>query len=117
MPDFPTDEQETFADALAEVRREFREGLPERLILIESALGVLDGGFDLAAAELVHQQSHSLKGTAGAFGADGLAGPAREISAIAGRWVDRREATVEQLSDVRRELHRLGQAVNHYLSS
>jgi chemotaxis protein histidine kinase CheA len=117
MPDLLPEEEEAFADSLAEVRREFQQGLTDRLSRMESAFAVLERGFDCGAAEVVFRQSHSLKGTAGAFGADSLTGPAREISAIARGWVGTTCTTAEELSEVRRELGRLRQAVTDYLST
>lgn len=117
MPDSPLDEQEAFANALAEVQQEFQQGLTDRLSLMESAFAKLEEGFDTDAAQKIFHQAHSLKGTAGAFGADTLVGPAREISAIARGWVDRTDTTESELSDVRRELGRLRQAVTDYQST
>jgi len=117
MPDSPLEEQEAFANALAEVQREFQQGLTDRLTLMESAFAKLEEGFDTDAAEKIFRQSHSLKGTAGAFGADILVGPAREISAIARRWVDRTSTTESELSDVRGQLVQLRRAVIHYQST
>jgi len=117
MPDLLPEEEEVLADSLAEVRREFQEGLKDRLALMESAFAVLERGFDSGAAEVVFRQSHSLRGTAGAFGADGLTGPAREISAIARGWVGQNCAAAQDLSEVRRQLDRLHHAVTDYLST
>jgi chemotaxis protein histidine kinase CheA len=115
MPDFRIEEDAGYADSVAEVRREFCEGLPNRIRLLESAVAALQGAFDSQAAEAIYFQTHSLKGTAGAFGADTLVGPAREISAIAEGWVKQGRTTSEALSEVQRELVRLTQAVTDYL--
>ena len=51
-----------FDKVMAEISREFYEGLSERLAAICSALDTLDNGFDGDAAHLFMRTAHSLKG-------------------------------------------------------
>ena len=55
----PIDPQEA-EQILAQIGREFREGLPKRLDRIRSALEILARGYDAAAAEDFYRAAHSL---------------------------------------------------------
>ena len=68
------------SDALAALRQQFKEQLPQRL----QAVRALYEGMDLQAwqaadAELLHRQVHSLTGSAGTFGMMSLSVLAREL--------------------------------------
>ncbi len=115
MPDFPPMDETSLEGAVAEVRKEFDEGLPDRLNTLTSALDSLTPGFESDAAETFFFNAHSLKGTAGAFGADDLVDPARALSEISRGWLRRGEASAQELADARDELERLREAVNGYL--
>ena len=116
MPDFPPKDEKNLEEAVAEVRKEFDSGLSGRLNTLTSALDTLQQAFESGAAETFFFSAHSLKGTAGAFGADDLVEPARELSEISRGWLKRGEASTQELADARDELERLRQAVNGYLS-
>jgi len=115
MPNKPPEDQVNLDEAVAEVRREFEEGLPGRLEILASALDSLTQKFDSGTAETFFFNAHSLKGTAGAFGADDLVGPARQLSGISRGWLKRGEASVQELTEAREELDRLREAVTVYL--
>jgi HPt (histidine-containing phosphotransfer) domain-containing protein len=117
MPDLSPEDRADYADAVAAVRREFNDGLPGRVDTLESMLEVLSGGFDPAAAETFYHQSHSLKGTAGSFGAEALVQPAAELSELGRRWFDRGAVSAAELSRARRQLAKLRAAANTNLDA
>jgi len=115
MPDFPPKDHGNLDEAVAEVRMEFDGGLPDRLNTLTSALDTLTQAFESDAAETFFFNAHSLKGTAGSFGADDLVEPARKLSEVSRGWLKRGEASAQELVDAQDELERLRQAVNGYL--
>ncbi|UCG85932.1 MAG: Hpt domain-containing protein [Gemmatimonadota bacterium] len=115
MSDLSPEDHADFADAVAAVRKEFHEGLPGRVDTLESMLEVLSGGFDRAAAETFYRQSHSLKGTAGSFGALELVEPAASMSEMGRSWLKVGTASAAELSRAEGELERLRAAVIAYL--
>jgi HPt (histidine-containing phosphotransfer) domain-containing protein len=117
MPDPSSDDRDDLANAVAAIRREFNEGLRERLGVLESSLGALGGGFDPAAAQALYYQSHSLKGTAGSFGAAELVEPAAALSAMGRSWLKAGAASPADLLRARGDLERLRAAVDAYLES
>jgi HPt (histidine-containing phosphotransfer) domain-containing protein len=114
MPDYPPKDS-SLDEAVAEVRREFDEGLLDRLDTLTTALGILTQGFKSDAAESFFFNAHSLKGTAGAFGADDLVPPARELSDRARRWLKQGQTSAQELTEAREGLERLREAVSGYL--
>ncbi len=101
-------------ELLAEIFREFREGLPVRLETLRSALEQLADG-DGEAAELFYRTAHSLKGTAPSFEADELVGPATGLAAAGLAWYEGSEPQADQISAAFEELDRLGEAVSRYV--
>ena len=116
MTDITPSDEVNLDEALAEVRKEFDRGLPERLATLSTALDVLSQSFDAGAAETFFFNAHSLKGTAGAFGADGMVQPAREMADRARQWLKQGDASARGLAAAREELERLREAVNRYLT-
>lgn len=78
--------REPVDDALAQVHREFREGLAGRVSSLRRALERLTLGHEPAAVESLFHAAHSLKGTAPSFGAHELSAPAAELTEIARVW-------------------------------
>ena len=115
MPDFPPKDEKNLEEAVAEVRKEFDSGLSERLNTLTSALDTLQQAFESGAAETFFFSAHSLKGTAGAFGADDLVPPARELSDRARRWLKQGQTSAQELTEAREELELLREAVSGYL--
>lgn len=81
-----SDRQDRVGDALADVHREFRDGLPGRLDSLRHALDRLSQGHEPAAVESLFHAAHSLKGAAPSFGAHELSAPAAELTEIARAW-------------------------------
>lgn len=96
------------ADALlAEIHREFREGLPRRLEHLHTSLERLAGGYDREAAETFYRTAHSLKGTAPAFDAHALVEPAAALSSVGRRWFEEETVNSEEIVSARENLERL----------
>jgi len=115
MPDSSPEDRADYADAVAAVRREFDAGLPGRMETLESILEVLSRGFDPAAAETFYHQSHSLKGTAGSFGALDLVPPATSLSEIGRSWAETGAVSAAEVLRAQGELEKLRAAVIAYL--
>lgn len=112
-----SDGRERAADALAEVHREFRDGLPGRLDSLRRALDRLREGREPAAVESLFRTAHSLKGTAPSFGAHELAAPAAELTELARAWREGegpRDFT--ELKRARALLSRLREAAERFVS-
>ena len=73
---------------MAEIRREFYEGLSVRLAAIRSSLDVLDDGFDEDAAHLFLRTAHSLKGASASLGDEKLAQAASGLNLLAIGWIE-----------------------------
>ncbi len=101
-------------DRVAEIRREFCEGLPARLEGLRVALGALTEGYEQVMAETFYQKAHSLKGTAPSFDAHELAEHAAFLADLGRRWLNDRELTPEEVSDASGELEQLTAAVQRY---
>ncbi len=111
MPDVAPENDLHAAEAVALIRREFSDGLSARVQIMQSALEGLVKVFDLDLAERFFLQAHSLKGTAGTFGADSLVERAASLERIGSRWMKDREVTPAEISDASKELDRLKSAV------
>jgi len=83
-------------DPLAEVRAEFAAGLGQRIATMRAALTALESGFRVPEGEVLYRAAHSLTGTAGSFGAQGLAQVAGDIEALARGWLARGNAADEE---------------------
>jgi chemotaxis protein histidine kinase CheA len=77
-----------FEAVMAEIRRDFYEGVSTRLAAICSALDVLDDGFDDDATHLFLRTTHSLKGASASLGDDELAQAASGLNLLAVTWVE-----------------------------
>ncbi|UCC71215.1 MAG: Hpt domain-containing protein [Gemmatimonadota bacterium] len=108
------DEQKSPDELLAEVRREFRDGLPSRVEKIRSALEQLAGGYDAAAADTFYRAAHSLKGTAASFEADELVGPAAALTDVGLRWFEGGELDLTEVDAAFADLERLVGAIQSY---
>ena len=73
---------------MAEIRREFYEGVSVRLAAMRSALDALDDGFDGAAAHLFLRTAHSLKGASASLGDEELAQAASGLNLLAIGWIE-----------------------------
>src|SRR2546427_1260853 len=86
----------TAADPLSEVRAEFAAGLGQRIQTMRAVLGRLEHGFQREDAEALYRAAHSLTGTAGSFGADGLAHVAGDVEGLARNWLERGDSLAEE---------------------
>lgn len=84
------------ADPLAEIRAEFAAGLGQRIATMRAALEALQGDFRVPDAEVLYRAAHSLTGTAGSFGAHGLAQVAGDLESLARGWLGRGQAAAEE---------------------
>ena len=100
-------------ELLAEIFREFREGLPLRLETLRSALQQLADG-DRDATELFYRTAHSLKGTAPSFVADERVAPAAVLAAVGLAWDEGAAPRNDEIAAAFKELERLGAAVESY---
>ncbi len=110
MADEPRDVEEL----LAEVHREFREGLPMRLEALRSALAELMNGWNATASDLFYRTAHTLKGTAASFDANELVGPATALAKLGLRWEEGGALEREGIEQAWRELERLAEAIERY---
>ena len=110
MPDLAPENDPHAAEAVAQIRREFCDGLPARVETMQFALEGLAKVFDPDLAERFFLQAHSLKGTAGTFGADSLVERAASLERIGSRWMKDLEVTPAEISDASKELDRLKSA-------
>ncbi len=102
---------------LAQIRREFCEGLPARLERMRAALRALADGYDTEAAEVFYRTAHSLKGTAPSFDADELVEPASVLAEIGRRWFEEESLRVSDLPVAAAEVERLAAAVGRFAES
>ncbi len=100
--------------AFAAVLREFVDGLPQRLLVLRTALEGLARGEQGDLLETLHVRAHSLKGTAAAFGALEVSACARAVEDRAHRWVRGGAVRRDELPAARDELRRLEQAAAAY---
>jgi chemotaxis protein histidine kinase CheA len=70
----------SFEEKFAALRRDWRAQLPAKLTAISAAMDAcLASPQDAAALENLHRQLHTLAGSAGTFGMDGLGQQARAV--------------------------------------
>ncbi len=103
-------------ELLAEVYREFREGLPIRLAEIRAALEALADGYERGATEVFYRTAHSLKGAAPSFGAEELVEPAAALAETGRRWFEGGFVDDEELRIALQDLGQLDEAVERYVS-
>lgn len=111
MPEEPRDVEEM----LAEVYREFGEGLPQRVEALRSALAELAGGWNATACDLFYRTAHTLKGTAASFDADELVEPATALAALGLAWEKSGSAPESEIEEAAAELERLSAAIGRYV--
>lgn len=111
----PADEGKSHEELLAEVYREFGEGLAARVETMRSALERLAGGYDADATETFYRTAHTLKGTAASFEADELIEPAKGLVDVALRWHEDGGFERKEVGDAFRLLEELKLAVRRYL--
>lgn len=83
-------------DPLAAVRAEFAAGLGQRIATMRAALAALETEFRVPEGEVLYRAAHSLTGTAGSFGAHGLAQVAGDLEALARGWLAKGAAADEE---------------------
>ncbi len=103
-------------ELIAEIFKEFRDGLPERVDAIRNSLEALADGYDAEAAELFYRTAHTLKGTAPSFGADGLVAPSAVLAEIGKRWCEDRELDTKSATVALEEVEQLSIAVQEYIA-
>jgi HPt (histidine-containing phosphotransfer) domain-containing protein len=108
------DEHRDPDDLIAEITREFCDGLQARVEAMRSALERLSNGYDGEAAEAFYRAAHSLKGTAASFEADELVGPAAELSDVGLRWHETGVLDTAEVPAALVGLERLQEAVAAY---
>ena len=103
-------------ELLAEVYREFREGLPARVAQMRAALETLSVGYERGATEIFYRTAHSLKGAAPSFGAERLVDPAAALAETGRRWFEGGFVDDEELRAALQDLEQLDEAVERYVS-
>ena len=103
-------------ELLAEVYREFREGLPGRLAEMRTALETLADSYEPDATEVFYRAAHSLKGAAPSFGADQLVDPATALAETGRRWFEEGCVGGVELRAAFEDLEQLEEAVERYVS-
>src|SRR5262245_66244279 len=63
---------------------------------MRTALAALEGDFRVPEGEALYRAAHSLTGTAGSFGAHGLAQVAGDLEALARGWLSKGSAADEE---------------------
>lgn len=114
MPEADHEAPGSEAELLAEIFREFREGLADRLETMRSALAELADGGEPAAVELFYRTAHSLKGAAPSFDADELVEPATNLADIGLAWYEGGAPSEDEIAAAYRALEQLGAAVRDY---
>lgn len=109
------DEDKSPDELLAEVYREFRDGLAARVHTIRSALERLAAGYDASAADTFYRTAHTLKGTAASFEADELVGPAKGLADVGLRWFELAELNLLEVKAALQQLEELEGAVKRYV--
>ncbi|KPK65856.1 MAG: hypothetical protein AMS21_03700 [Gemmatimonas sp. SG8_38_2] len=99
---------------IAEIHREFREGLPARLETMRDSLQILSESYESEVAELFYRTAHSLKGTAPSFGADVLVPPSAALAEVGRRWFEDGRLSVEEVSAALVKLEQLSVAMAEY---
>lgn len=76
-------------DGLEQLRRAYRESLPEKRAALEAEwTGLLDGGPAELHAKALRRQLHQLAGSGGAYGFDAMGEMARELEKSWVRWLN-----------------------------
>ncbi len=109
------DEDKSPDELLAEVYREFRDGLAARVGTIRSALERLAAGYDAGAADAFYRTAHTLKGTAASFEADELVDPAKNLADLGLRWFEEGELDLVEVKGAFGHLEELEAAVRRYM--
>lgn len=99
---------------LAEIHREFRVGLADRLEHLRAAFERLRAGYEAEAAEIFYRTAHSLKGTAPSFDAQELSEPAAALSALGRLWSEAAAVEAAELAAAAAALERLEAAIAAY---
>lgn len=110
------DELDGVDELLADIYREFREGLPARVNRMRVALEALANGYDADASEEFFRAAHSLKGAAPSFDAHVLAGPAAALAERGRRWYESGATDRAELAAAFKDLARLTAAVERFVS-
>lgn len=110
-----TEDPRELDEILAEIHREFREGLPERLEEIRSALYALRDGYSHAAAELFYRSAHSLKGAAPSFAADELVDPASALAEVGRHWYEESAVNRVELEAALDDVDRLAVSIERFI--
>ena len=103
------------ADTVAQLKREFSAGLPDRLERLVTGLAALRNAANSKAIEAFYLEVHSLKGTAKAYGADHVARCAGDLSSLAGTWYDGGSTPVMEIGVAAERLEHLREAIEQYL--
>ncbi len=101
-------------DLIAEIFRDFRDGLPVRIETMRSALEQLAQGFDPQAAEVFYRTAHSLKGTAPSFEAHELSERVAELADVGLRWHEDGAFDAAEVPAAREGLERVREAAMRY---
>jgi chemotaxis protein histidine kinase CheA len=109
------DEGKNPDELLAQVYREFRDGLAGRVHTIRAALERLAAGYDAGAADTFYRTAHTLKGTAASFEADELVEPAKGLADVGLRWFEEGELDLVEVKAAFRQLEELEIAVQRYV--
>ena len=102
------------AETVAQLKREFSAGLPDRLDRLTTGLSALRKTPNSETIETFYLEAHSLKGTAKAYGADQVARRASDLSSLAGAWHDRGSLPNADLETAETQLERLREAIEQY---
>jgi chemotaxis protein histidine kinase CheA len=102
------------AHTVAQLEREFRASLPNRLARLMNGLVALQLTPDRQTIEAFYLEAHSLKGTAKAYGADHVALRAAGLSSLAGAWHDSGSLPTADLETAETQLERLREAIEQY---
>lgn len=103
--------------AVAELRREFAEGLAGRVATLRAALAALaalDAGATPEQLAAFYLPAHALAGTAAAYGADEVAAHAARLSALGAAWRRAGAAPAAEAAAAARELDGLAGAAQRY---
>ncbi|MGD2217868.1 MAG: Hpt domain-containing protein [Gemmatimonadales bacterium] len=102
-------------ELLAEVYREFRDGLAGRVEALRATLERLAGGYDASAADTFYRTAHTLKGTAASFEADELVEPAKGLAEVGLRWLEGGDFDPLEVAAAFRQLEELEGGVQRYM--
>jgi HPt (histidine-containing phosphotransfer) domain-containing protein len=112
MPEPPTPAAREAA--LRGLRREFVDGLPDRLTGLRTALGACADGLEATSVETLYHRAHALKGTAAAYGAHELVEPAARLARLGRSWLERHAMAAGEHAAAVAALDELEAAVQAY---